>query len=313
MQWYRLIFSGIFCAITGFLLAQSCCSGGVPVANNLGLTPQETGSWQVNISYDLNTLHTLKSGGEVLNDDARQRQTHAALVQLGYSFHPRWSIEGFVSYVRQERLIRQFGRRDETATAGIGDAVALIKYQLYSGTKGSSWWLGLGAKAPTGTATETDARGITLNADLQPGSGAWDAILWSQWSNTLAIRPSMTAALSTIYSYKGQNDSYLGNQVYQFGVEWQLIAQLSDQWLIGKQLWTPSLALRWRQVANDLQNDEDVPGTGGHWLFIRPSVGWPISEQLGASISLELPLYAYVRDTQVTPTYRLTVQLSMVF
>ena len=138
MHWLKLLLILLLQQLGASVWAQSCCSGGVPVANNLGLTPQDVGSWQLNLSYDLNTLQTLKSGTQTLDDAARQRQTHSGLVQLGYNFHKRWSIETFVAYVRQERLITQFGQRDETSTSGIGDVVGLVKYKIRQGARGSN-------------------------------------------------------------------------------------------------------------------------------------------------------------------------------
>ncbi|MEL7422191.1 MAG: transporter [Bacteroidota bacterium] len=291
------------------LRAQSCCSGGVPLSNNIGLSPQQKGTWQLNTSYDLNTLNTLKAGTTVLNDDSRRRQTHSVLFQLGYTFSRRWSAEVFVSYVRQERRIRQFGQEDFTFTQGIGDAVALVKYQLIAKEK-QSLFVGLGAKIPTGSPDLRSQQGLRLNADLQPGSGAWDAILWTQYQRPIKLRPSMTWSLTGIYTTKGTNEEYLGNQAYQFGQEVQVISTLSDQVFVAKQIFNPSLIVRYRQVQGDQQNEQLVPGTGGSWLFVAPALAWQATPRFSMSASLELPIFAEVTDTQVTPTHRLQLGLS---
>ncbi len=306
---FRLALLVLLISSSYYGVAQSCCSGGVPLSNNIGLSPQQLGTWQLNTSYDLNTLSTLKSGTEVLDDDSRQRQTHSFLLQVGYTFSRRWSGEVFISYVRQERRIRQFGQEDFTFTQGIGDAVALVKYQLLA-QDNNSLFLGLGVKAPTGASDLRSQQGLRLNADLQPGSGAWDALFWSQYQTSFSFRPSLSWLLTGIYTTKGTNEQYLGNQAYQFGQEVQLITRLSDQFLVGKQLLNPSLALRYRYVDVDEQNGETVPGTGGNWIFLRPGLGWPISPKLSVATSLELPLRAEVVDTQVTPSSRFQIGIS---
>lgn len=291
------------------LLAQSCCSGGVPLSNNIGLLPQNKGSWQLNWSYDLNTLNTLKAGTEVLDDNSRRRQTHSALFQLGYTFSERWSAEFFISYIRQERRIRQFGREDFTFTQGLGDAVALVKYQLLP-HQDQDFLVGLGIKAPTGPSDLLSSQGLRLNADLQPGSGAWDALVWIQYSASLSFRPSLSWSLTGTYTAKGTNNEYLGNQAYRFGQELQFITSLADQLLVAGQIIGPSLSFRFRHVASDLQNDEKVPGTGGIWLFARPGLAWSLTPVLNISAGIELPLFADLVDTQVTPTHRIQLGLS---
>ncbi len=288
------------------LQGQSCCSGGVPLSNSLGLPVGEARSLQVNLSYDLNTLTTLKAGTRVLDDRSRNRQTHSVLLQLGYAFTDRFSVEVFGSFVRQERRIRQFGNEDFTFTQGVGDGVILLKHRVLLTASGNSLSIGLGAKLPTGASDRRDNRNILLNADLQPGSGAWDGLIWGQWMSATSFRPSLSWSLSGIYAIKGKNPNYLGSEIYQFGPELQLTFGLSDQWLIGKSLWTPGLSLRYRQLNSDEQNGETLPGTGGEWLFVAPSVGMAISPSLSVNAVVSLPLYAKVTDTQVTPTYRLT-------
>ena len=73
--------------------AQTCCSGGIPLSNNLGLDISEKGTIQVGLNYDYNNLNTLNSGTENLNDDSRLRITHSVLLNAGYSITDRLSAE----------------------------------------------------------------------------------------------------------------------------------------------------------------------------------------------------------------------------
>ena len=293
-----------------FTFGQTCCSGGVPVSSNLGLPPSEAKTLQVAMNYDLNVLETLKSGLQTLEDDSRSRKTHALMIQVGYSFSERIAADLFLPWVRQERTISQFGNTNFTSTDGVGDAVFLLKYKLLAKNQNATTLTaGVGAKFPTGASNLTDDRGIGLNADLQPGSGALDGILWSQFTQVIPTRPSMNIMATGIFSYKGENSAYFGSQVYQFGPELRLRLGISDRLLVGKQLLDPTIMLSYRLAMPDQVNHAELPSTGGNWLFINPGMTYWIGANTSANINVELPLRADITGTQVTPTYRLNVGL----
>lgn len=282
------------------LVAQTCCSGGVPMSGNLGLPVGEAGTWQVSISYDLNVLNTLKDGTTTLQDNTRKRTTHSLLTEVGYTINDKWSFDGFFSFVRQERKLTPVGQQENfDATNGIGDAVLLLKYRFYK-----NFQVGLGLKIPMGPSDLTNDRGLTLNADLQPGSGAWDMVYWLSGSQPVNIRPSMSFNTTIIYRATGQNNSYFGTQVYEFGNEFQALVGLADRITLGALIIDPALSIKYRTVSADRNDGFDVPSTGGKWLFLRPALSFNPSVRLQVQANIELPVYAELEGTQVTPTYR---------
>lgn len=309
MKYLRLtciLLMSLLCGDVG--LGQTCCSGGVPLSSNLGLPPEEGKTLQLNLNYDLNVLQTLKTGTTELDDDSRTRRTHSALLQAGYSFSERISMDALFTWVRQERSIKQFGNEDFTATNGIGDAVFLFKYKLFSTTQNQTVVMGaLGVKAPLGASGLRRDDGLSINADLQPGSGAWDGIGWAQVVHSLGFRRSMSVSATTVYGLKGKNTDYLGRQTYQFGNEVQLAAAVADRLFIGKMLLDPSLSLRFRHVRPDRFNEVGVPSTGGKWLFINPGLSYWFSPDHALNARVEVPLFADITGTQVTPTYRVNI------
>jgi len=184
-----LLYTLIFIIWSQVAQSQTCCSGGVPLSSNLGLPAGEKGMIQLALTYDLNILETLKTGRETLEDDARSRRTHSTIFEIGYSWSDRFSVDGFFSYVRQERIINQFGNRDFSATSGIGDAVLLLKYKLWSTDNNETvLHIGVGPKIPLGASDKKSSAGLTFNADLQPGSGAWDAVTFVQFTRIAIVR-----------------------------------------------------------------------------------------------------------------------------
>jgi hypothetical protein len=227
-------------------------------------------------------------------------------MELGYSFSNRLSIDALFSYVRQERTITFNGRSDADITNGLGDATLLFKYVLVKKDQ-YSITPGIGIKIPTGASDLKDNDGITLNADLQPGSGAWDGLAWIYFDASPFRNPNSTLFGNLVYSLKGHNPDYLGSQNYKFGDEYQISLGWSRRIIIGGQLIDPSVLIRFRKAYPDNNNGTGLPSTGGQWIFIYPSLSYWFQPDFAFNASIDLPLYANVEGTQVTPTYRLNL------
>ncbi len=311
----NIIGSIILIIIPLFSSAQTCCSGGVPLSNNLGLPNEGKGIFIIGLNYDYNNLNTLNAGSRELDDDSRQRITNSVLLNLGYSLTDRISFETLFTWVNQTRTINQFGFENFTETSGIGDAVFLVKYSMPE-LLGSFSVInyGLGVKAPLGKSDHTTPNGIQLTADLQPGSGAWDGLGWVSISKGLDFRPSAAISGSLTYRLPGKNNSYLNNTaVYQFGNELQANLGYSDQVIILGALVNPGLIFKYRNVLEDEIDGQEIPNTGGEWVFVRPELTIPIQQKFHLSTRVELPLYSFVEGTQLTPTARISIGVSYQF
>ena len=253
---------------------QTCCSGGVPLSGNLGMPAADKHTWQFAISYDLNVMKTLKVGTEKLNERNRQRITHSAMLQTGYTLSDRFSADLFVPFIRQERnIINPAGlESDFQSTTGLGDMVFLLKYNLVN--KGPLLWtIGAGPKFPTGASDVTD-NGILLGADLQPGSGAWDGVIWSNLVHQIQSRKSMSLSLTANYRLTGTNDNFRLNQSYKFGRDFQAIGGIADRVLIGKILVDPSYHLGIERSNRMKQVNLKFPIPEANGCLLIP---WPLS------------------------------------
>jgi hypothetical protein len=309
MRYYRIIILLlIFVQFPFTMYSQTCCSGGVPISGNLGLPPGNTGTWQFSLSYDFNVLKTLMEGSEVLDDQSRERITQSILFQTGYSISNRFSADIFFSYVKQERTINQFGRTDFTSTNGIGDAAILFKYNLTKSTsKRTFFTIAAGPKMPTGRSDFTREDGIPLNADLQPGSGSWDGLFWANGIYKFSCRPTFNVSSTLIFSIKGKNNNYLGDNTYQFGNEIQALVAVNDNFIVGNKILDTSINLRYRKALSDRFNETNMPSTGGQWLFLAPALAYNVSQKFAVNVLFEIPVYSEVEGTQLSPTYRVNV------
>ncbi|PCJ98787.1 MAG: hypothetical protein COA50_00660 [Flavobacteriaceae bacterium] len=288
------------------LYSQTCCSGGIPLSNSLGLSNEGKGSVQLGLHYDYNNLSTLNAGSDKLDDDSRHRITHSALFNIGYSITNRWSVETLFTWVNQRRIINQFGNTDLQQTSGFGDAVVLAKYsfpKILGET--SDVTLGAGSKIPLGSFDEVNGDGITYIADLQPGSGAWDIILFASFSKNFKFRPTTTFSARVINRITGENKEYLdGASIYEYGDETQLFFGVTDQFLVFNTIINPGLTFKYRSANRDIIDGNELDNTGGKWLFVIPSLSIKLSPEITFLNKLELPVISNVDGTQLTPTYR---------
>ncbi len=308
------VFISIFC-FGQQAYTQTCCSGGVPLSNNLGLPNEGQGSFLVGLNYDYNNLNTLNAGADKLDDDSRKRITNSVLLNAGYSFTDRISLEALFTWVNQTRTISQFGNENFTKTSGIGDAVFLVKYAIPDVLGERTLLnLGLGTKVPLGKSDLTTQEGFQLTADLQPGSGAWDGLGWLSISKRLDFRPSVTFSGSFTYRLTGKNTSYLNDtSVYEFGNVIQANVGYTDQFLWLNTIFNPGLIVKYRKAFEDRIDVSELPNTGGQWIFIRPELAVKLTPKLSLTTRVELPVYSYVDGTQLTPTVRMTAGVSYVF
>jgi len=306
MKFKLLLITILFSNFT-FIYAQTCCSGGIPLSNSIGITSAAKGVAQFGIQYDYNNLNTLNFESRKLDDNSRLRITHSILINADYAISDRFSVEGLFTWVNQRRLISQFGNENLDVTSGIGDAVFLFKYNLKDIlAENSSLNLGIGTKVPLGSSTKKSSRGITLNADLQPGSNAWDIIYWSVFSKTFNFRPTFNAFTRFIYRQTGINKSYFGDSTYEFGDEFQFFLGVSDQFSALKTKIFPGISFKYRNAQQDKVGGVGFDNTGGKWVNMIPSLGINITPNLIYSVKAEIPLHSTVVGTQLTPTYRLT-------
>jgi hypothetical protein len=298
----RLFLTLLLCFKAFLINAQTCCSGGIPLANNVGFTTQSPGTLLASFNYEHNYLNNLLSENNTLAENNRKRVTNSFLFRMGYTFSQKWSIESLVPYIIQKReILQNSGALDREQSEGIGDIVLMIKYDVLQLQK----WninVGIGPKFATADSDKTNSAGLLLIKDLQPGTGAMDLISRIAISHTPDFRPSTTLFLSGIYSLKTTDNTYLGSQTYKFGNDLQFILGISDQLFIKDKPIYPSIGLRSRNAARDKISEISLPNTGGKWLFLRTNLGIDLSKNIRFISAFEWPIFAYVDGTQLSPT-----------
>ena len=288
--------------------SQTCCSGGVPLSNNIGLPILDKGTFQFGVTYDYNRLNTLKEETRKLASNLRLRETHSVLLNMGYTITNNLSVEALFTWVNQKRVIQSNNTKSEAS--GFGDAIVLSRYRIFS-NESTEVLLGAGIKLPTGATDKKNELGVQLNADLQPGSNTYDGVYMVSFSKRLAFRKSMSFSSRVTYRATGVNTNYQVSSRYKFGNEFLSHFTVSDQLFLFNQVLNPSLSFKYRQVEKDQINSSKISNTGGQWVFLIPSVSLNISPKTQFIVNAELPTYSKVEGIQLTPTYRLSVGVAV--
>jgi hypothetical protein len=279
--------------------AQTCCSGGVPVGGSLGLGSAESKSLQVLVTYDYNAIHDLVSFSEKLDDDTRSRTTQSSIIELNYGLNQRFSVATVIPFIRQTRTIQAFSGEDFTSAQGLGDVVFLVKYRILPFEKSPNfdWIAGAGPKFPTGRTDYRNNQGLTMAADMQPGSGSFDGIFWKN--------PNLGLLGVTTFRYSGENKNYNTTQTYRFGNEFQaglgLNYSLFLKWPVDV-----STIIRYRSQSEDLIDGGVFPSSGGQWVYFIPGLNINFSPDWSFRLSGDVPLYRKLDGTQLTTSYKLT-------
>lgn len=285
--------------------AQTCCSGGVPISNSIGLPIVSKNTVQFNLSYDYNNLSTIVQGRERIDDDSRTRVTQTTMLQVGFGLSPKWSLEMLIPYIKQSRRIIQLVNEDFVSTAGLGDVSSLINYNFLKPLSKVSLSAGIGLKAPTGNIDNKNNQGITLNADMQPGTGAWDTFYLLRFISPFNSQKNINFYANLILSHKGINKEYQPNLAYKFGNEQQVSLGVNAQGLAFKRLWNVGIGGRVRNVNSNQINKQTIASTGGHWILGTANLShWILPNKTSINLSTDIPLLVSVSGLQNVPTYR---------
>ena len=289
--------------------SQACSCGGAPLLSSLESSSAPVGAWQFGLTYEYSSIGDVFSGTTNLNDDTRRRSVHSALLEIGYGISSRWSVSMMLTLLQQERRTTDaFDSGEFLRTRGVGDGVLLLKYNLVPLTvfNHRQVTLGGGVKIPFGR-TGLTSGGTLIAADMQPGTGAWDAVLWGHAFQGFYRTAPVGVFATASYRITGTNDRFSGNRGgYRFGNEFT--STLGINWTPTTRL-EPTLALRYRSTRQDEFINDPLPNTGGRWLYLVPGIGVNLAEPLAVRFSGQLPLHRDLEGTQLTTDYTLSVSV----
>lgn len=267
----------------------------------------------IGFTYEFHEISSVYTGSSLLETDETTRNTQSTLIEVNYGITERLSVSATTTYVRKERESgRTFeGSGRNVTTAGIGDGIVTLDYNLIQQDLWNrfGWSVTGGAKIPFGSTSRTN-NGFQLNADMQPGTGAWDGVAGTRFSVSLLPWATMNAFFDATYRYTGSNDRFGGNDEYEFGNE--LVSNLGAAGEINENF-SFELPLRYRSTSSDQRNGVSMPNTGGFWLTLEPAVNYGINDRLGVRLSGRVPVHQDLNGTQPSTTFAVSGSLFINF
>lgn len=298
---YFLLVAGV-----GSLMGQTCSCAGAPLISSQSISSAAKGNLLLGVTYQYNDISNLYAGSAQLENKTVTRNTQSTLLEVNYGITKRLTFSGTATFVQKFRKsgLQNPGSEETLTTRGIGDGLFMLKYVLHQNTIREQYQLALGGgvKVPFGRSDLTQ-NSLPLNADMQPGTGAWDGVAWSYLSKTFA--PATTVNLFWYNSFRltGANDRFGVNDEYEFGNE--LVSTVGITNKIIDDL-SYILTLRYRSVATDQRNNNPLPNTGGKWIKLKPALGYGLTDKVSLRVSGQIPVYQQLNGTQPTTAFTLS-------
>lgn len=291
--------------------AQTCSCAGAPLLSSQSFSSASQGNLLLGLTYEYNDISNIYSGSERLENRTVERNTRSTLFEVNYGITDRITLSATTTYVQKLRRtgLQNPGSEQTTRSNGLGDGLVLIKYVLHKNTIQEQYQLALGggAKIPWGNSDLTQS-GLSLNADMQPGTGAWDGIFWGYFSKTFIPTTNINVFAYSTLRLTGEDERFGNNDNYRFGNELIATAGVNNR-LLGSISYI--IMAQYRSTSSDKRNDTKLPNTGGKWVHLMPALSYSVTNRLGLRLTTRLPVYQNLNGIQ--PTTAFTVSGSIFF
>lgn len=224
---------------------------------------------------------------------------------FAYGVTSKLAVIADIPYMDKSLSMSSMGTNINRGSSGIGDSMALLRYQIFERDSAGSTLRGAllgGLQVPTGSSRLSDQYG-RLPAMLQPGSGAYDPIagtVWTAqwlifefdadamyqrnaWANNFKFGDSMTEDASVQYRI------WPWRRLKSHGVPHFLYAVLE-----ANNIW---------QARNQAGGIPDT-NSGGAQLFVDPGLQW-VTQRFALEFVYQIPAVQNSNGTQLQADNRL--------
>lgn len=285
--------------------AQTCSCAGAPLLGAQSSAPVFGGDLFIGISHEYHDISRLYVNGDLVENESTFRTTQSTLMEVHYGLSAKLSISGTLTHVRKYRQTGLHTQNPQSLTvSGVGDGLVMLKYKLFDRRKPPSLQatIGSGLKVPLGS-FDVRNNGFLLNADMQPGTGAWDSIVWSELTSSFDSSFPLNLFLIASYRSTGSSERFGTNDIYQFGNE--LITTAGGSTSLGEKIGYTAV-LQYRSASSDKRNEVQQPNTGGFWISHISKISYSINDRYSVQIDGRIPLMQELNGLQPTTSYAVT-------
>lgn len=329
-------------ALSAYSYGQGCCSGGGgnPLAGNTSTGVLGKNQMEVRSSYQYSSSGMFLSGDRDTVPYFDNLSSDYLFFKVDYGVTERFTMSVASGYFL-DRSIREFPIGDETearivSSSGFGDLIILPRMNVFTKQKGSKrteLTVGLGMKIPLGINNDSSSIGYSyfLNMDgpqpfidsveiwqtlpptIQTTTGSNDLMLFANYLRAYN-KINMRVFLTGFYVRKGWNS--LGQKFGDFATltiaadktvykNFGAMVQLGGEWT-GLMKTTPAID----QLAT---YGIDPSSTGSYKVSVLPQLRYSFKRGLTLFANMDIPLYQYMRGTQIAAKHQITAGLNYSF
>lgn len=261
-------------------------------------------------------LDRLIRDGTVVPDSTGRRVTVRVIpITVVYGAQRRFSVIGVLPMVgkRFQRIVQSVQLDDERF--GVGDAQVFTRYRFFKRDRGPGTLqlaVQAGVKFPTGRDAARDRNGVLLPAPLQLGSGSTDVtaeLIWG-WIPPTETFPWIFSADLGVGLKGGVGAVDRGNQ-YRYDVAAKY--RVWPRRFVGAQAVYLQMEINGSVAARDSEGGVEIDNSGGHEVFVSPSVFAFVQANLMVEAGIQLPVMQKLNGTQLAKRFTLLFGLRYVF
>jgi hypothetical protein len=321
--------------------------GGAGGIVTIGAATMEQGDFAAAAFIEYNRLRQLSNTSlrnNIGNDVHGLLSVESRVLALAYGVTNDFTVSARLPWIRRTGILE--GVQDNPAdppainnrgnTSGFGDVTVLGQYRVLNNRATQAAAL-FGFKAPTGRTNLVDPFGEVFEAEFQPGSGSWDALVGAAFSQQLAPSWGFHVNVLGVLTGNGTQGTNLGNRfLYNAAVVYRMFGETAKEQHShnvnaayahagprpGKAT-IAAMAAPHVHVALDallelngewhgMQRTFGVidPNSGGNTLYLAPGLRLTV-EKWSGYLSAGIPVVKEVNGIQSTPAWRIIGSVSV--
>jgi hypothetical protein len=274
----------------------------------------DEGRFTVGLNYEYEYLTDPLYGTNRIPNINRERTNNSSLTVIAnYGLNHKLSFSVIVPFrtVTNEKVLFRGQNKDQYEggkylrhSSGMGDLLFLVNYALPTFGKLPTTYISAGVKLANASIEATDKYGKRISDNLQIVSGSVDpifSIFMVKQKNDFIISGGVLTRMSSrenIFGYKYGNElhsllnvDYVGNDFFFAGFRLNHVLATRDHYQYG----------------------EVTRERGGKWLYAVPKLGLNLVDNFDFEVSLPIPVYQNVNESQLVSSYQLQLNTTYHF
>lgn len=273
------------------------------------------GAWtgsgvRVNLHYAYIDMGQLRHGadkaapeGSAGTIDEQRTLDRYLLAGLDYAIDDAWSVSAQLPVIQRDHnhaVNDTPPMRESWDLSGIGD-LRLSGSRQFTLSANTSAGIRIGVKLPSGKIDAVNTDGVLAERSLQLGSGSTDMLLGGYYYRMLQGNATTVFAQTQWQRPLTERDGYEPGQQLSADVGLRYALTLATSAML-------QLNLLWKEHDRGINAEPDE--TGGRYAYLSPGVSHALTPRVQIFGFVQLPLYQFVRGTQLSVDKSATIGIS---